>query len=369
MKNSFVKMEGGGGLRAFTLVELLVVIAIIGILIALLLPAVQAAREAARRMQCSNNFKQFGLALHNYHDSTKSLPSSLSYFFRNDDAKTRVTYSLLIVVLPYLEQTARHSDIMSVLPYDWAGANDDGTPGCLYENIPAYICPSDSNAPTKGTPGSMVTARTNVAGCRSDVAWTTDQPGWNRVNAERMLFPPQAWKNMGGASDGTSNTIAASEIVVTPSLTSRLSKGAIAVHDATPAPYTCLEQREPGKTAQLKETVVLDYQNSRGHLIASPWLEWTGFCTVLPPNSPNCTGGDGWNDGTFSAGSYHTGGVQVLLLDGSVHFISETISTGDLTYPTPGYSSYTGLAQPTESKYGLWGALGTPGGTESVSIP
>ena len=355
-------MGGVGNVVAFTLVELLVVIAIIGILIALLLPAVQAAREAARRMQCSNNFKQFGLALHNYHDSVKSLPSSLAYFWREDGS--RVTYSLLVVLLPYCEQTSRYSEIMTLLPSDWMGDS-----ACMYDNIPCFLCPSDGNAKTKATGGSMVTARTNVAGCRSDVAWTTDQPGWNRVNAERMLFPPQAWKGMEAASDGTSNTIAGSEIVATPSLTSRLAKGAIAIHDATPAPYTCLEQRDTAKPGQLKESVVLDHQNSRGHLFASPWLEWTGFCTVLPPNSPNCTGGDSWNDGTFSAASYHTGGVQVLLLDGSVHFISETIGTGDLTFPTPGYSTYSGVTQPMDSQYGVWGALGTPAGGESKGLP
>ena len=94
---------GGGNLRAFTLVELLVVIAIIGILIALLLPAVQAAREAARRMRCTNNFKQFGLAIHNFHDTFKALPPNT----------TRVDYMTgFMLLLPYHEQTALYNTVM-----------------------------------------------------------------------------------------------------------------------------------------------------------------------------------------------------------------------------------------------------------------
>ena len=97
-KFRIVKM-GGGSLRAFTLVELLVVIAIIGILIALLLPAVQAAREAARRMQCTNNFKQMGLAIHNFHDSQKGIPPSCIYDFRT---------TLFGLIYPYFEQTSNY---------------------------------------------------------------------------------------------------------------------------------------------------------------------------------------------------------------------------------------------------------------------
>ena len=99
-------MGGGGNIRAFTLVELLVVIAIIGILIALLLPAVQAAREAARRMQCTNNLKQLGLAVHNFHDARKGLPPAVICQYR---------MSAFPIMFPYLEQTALYDIFGSTL--------------------------------------------------------------------------------------------------------------------------------------------------------------------------------------------------------------------------------------------------------------
>ena len=108
MKEKNVKMGGGGNLFAFTLVELLVVIAIIGILIALLLPAVQAAREAARRMQCTNHLKQIGLAIHNFHDSRKGLPPAglLGWYSSGEDDSWNQNFSMFALILPYLEQAA-----------------------------------------------------------------------------------------------------------------------------------------------------------------------------------------------------------------------------------------------------------------------
>ena len=147
MKKKLVKLEGGGGLRAFTLVELLVVIAIIGILIALLLPAVQAAREAARRMQCSNHLKQMGLAVHNFHDSTNRLPPCTLGWHR-------VTFFGLI--FPYVEQSAAYER------FGWTAGSGDkvaffgwwmGTWGDTanlmtdadrqaFASIPFVVCPS-----------------------------------------------------------------------------------------------------------------------------------------------------------------------------------------------------------------------------------
>ena len=178
MKAKNVKMGGVGNLFAFTLVELLVVIAIIGILIALLLPAVQAAREAARRMQCTNNLKQLGLAVHNFHDSMKGMPPAAL-------AGENAQFSSFALMLPYLEQAAL-GEIVKTAIQDDVGTNpwssfwyDRGYGGGTYltnEQKNGFASVSFMKCPTRRTGASQTNGTMDwffASGPRGDYAMVT----------------------------------------------------------------------------------------------------------------------------------------------------------------------------------------------------
>ena len=189
--------------RGFTLVELLVVIAIIGVLVALLLPAVQAAREASRRMKCTNHLKQFGVALHNYADTYKVFPNRRGGF--GGLQANRI--SPFVQLLPYLEQKAMHDRIQAGDPanptaFPPGGPRGDASWAVWNTPPPVFRCPSDPAAITRGNSDKGH----NYVLCEGDQV--------NFVNTStntRGMFTRLACRRFAEVTDGTSNTLLMSE--------------------------------------------------------------------------------------------------------------------------------------------------------------
>jgi prepilin-type N-terminal cleavage/methylation domain-containing protein len=340
--------------KGFTLVELLVVIAIIGILVALLLPAVQAAREAARRTECSNNLKQIGLALHNYHDVYKKFTYLRGG--QNNPSLRCGDYHGIVALLPHFEQGAR---------YDQAFA---GAPQNPYTNgfvpwqgqIKAMLCPSTPVPPNRYYP--LLPQRCYHFSVGTTVVRNYDQET-NGVFAYQSLgagnpacLGANMQKGFRDLTDGSSNTIAVSEKGLGGDATSRTIKGqsiySITAVNLRDNPALCMATAVRGQ--YIASATISTF--TAGNLWSFGHPHWGAFNTILPPNSPSCfEGADNPSNrsGIFSVSSFHPGGAQACLADGSVRFISDTIDCGNYG------------ALPTRN-YGVWGALGTVNGGETV---
>ena len=346
--------------RGFTLVELLVVIAIIGILIALLLPAVQAAREAARRAQCTNNLKQLGLAHHNYYDSYKTFvyrkggTGCTSGAARDGNCNRR---SGFISLLPYMEQGAMWDQIKAgdattppEGPAGWSGWGPWDT------QISAVLCPSDGVTPFYS---SRTNRLNNYAFCVGDQI-----DNIRDGTTLRGIFSYAQCTSIPDILDGTTNTIMMSERLkadfgITTAGAGEIPKEvgmALSVGGLRSAPGTCLTYLD-GRHFRAGTSV-----KGRFGLWNDGQPERVGFNTVLAPNGPSCGEGADVNADeshmVLPPSSLHPGGVNCLLADGSVRFVSETIDTGDLTTSQPNVGA---------SRYGVWGSLGSKQGGETVS--
>jgi prepilin-type N-terminal cleavage/methylation domain-containing protein len=371
--------------RAFTLVELLVVIAIIGILIALLLPAVQAAREAARRMQCSNNMKQVLLALANHHDAKKVFPPGLARAYPGESSNNKLAcgqpVSTFVFLLPYMEQAQRYECCAALL--EISGMNGQSRPTSNATNqsnwdqgfggkINTILCPSDS---AKAAPNTNEPARNNIVFCNGDYptsVWTGND---NDLDSSTTFYRGAfgaAFRCFGydGLADGSSNTVMISETVIGNAANNSegnqadgMIRGDIRVNATGIAtnPSLCVTSYTNGK--QYVTSTGNIRRGLYGRLYGMPYIGTTMFTTILPPNSPSCYPGGG-PSGTgsriASATGNHTGGVNSGFGDGSVHFITDSVDCGN----TSSAPVTVGV-----SPYGVWGALGTRDGGEAVTIP
>ncbi|QDT65165.1 DUF1559 domain-containing protein [Calycomorphotria hydatis] len=286
-------LDSTGKSRGFTIVELLVVIAVIAILIALLLPAVQQARETARRSSCQNNFKQVGIALHNYHDAHSVFPLS----DHRDDGRGgsctgtewNVTdiyrYSWGAMLLPYLEQAAIYQEFDFGVNYNSSPSKEIDAVGAT---VVTFLCPSDPQQDARCNRTGAIDngsvkddlGRTNMAGVADSVTWECNT-GWGQTDGDGMLYNHSKTR-MRDATDGTSNTLIVSEVT-----------------GSTTGTFDC------------NHWAVVNHIDTAGGI-----------------NGPNTLPGDGtWSLSSQQASSWHVGGCNFLMTDGSVHFLSENMSS------------------------------------------
>lgn len=334
----------------FTLIELLVVIAIIAVLIALLLPAVQQAREAARRTQCKNNLKQLGLGLHNYHDVFNKFCDMRG---GSQDASGRNGDECGIVrLLPYLDQSPMYNLIpVNNPPVCWTGSF---VPWGTQINL--LLCPS--SLPT--TLQSNVAAK-NYKFCVGTTIndnygnWPTLAAGAVGITNGLFSFSFYGYKGVRDCTDGTSNTIAMAETGAgVQGSNSIIGNSTYSVNGFATNPLLC--KAAMGANLQyVPGTAVSSW--GQGSLWPFGHPHWSAVTTVLPPNNASCISGGGDNGsnafGIITPSSYHTGGVNVLMADGSVRFISNNIDAGN-----------SGAGSPPS--FGTWGALGTCAGSETL---
>jgi len=317
--------------RGFTLIELLVVIAIIAVLISLLLPAVQSAREAARRAQCVNNLKQIGLAMHNYHSAMGSFPMAVTTAYSNVGVQTSWgTLGAQAMLLPYLEQGPLYQSIN----FSWNLWQGQGTlvnRTAWQSRVSSYECPSDGLVGQENTNNYFGSVGTTV--------------GFRSHPHSRGIFAFQRTYGLQDVSDGTSNTISYSEALVSStagaSTQQKWRDGPAPAGATVSAAYRLLNG--PDNLAGMQQ----DWQScnrffrteinrgQRGYRWGLSNLGESLFQTLIPPNSNDypwnscrldCPGCGVLHSGYYNATSNHPGGVNVGMSDGSVRFVKSTIA-------------------------------------------
>ena len=354
------------------------VIAIIGILIALLLPAVQAAREAARRAQCTSNMRQFGIACQNFTNTHGKMPNNAQQFLLNIPLYTNSNgnwgrFSGQFVLLPFMEQQPLYDQSLTHIEagrVPWTAEYATGlyTPWC--NNLPTLICPSDANAVRPPNSLGATNYRLNRGDIPNDWEWNEHRGGFIRSPCGQMTIA--------SFLDGLSNTMWFSEAAVGVSGTQNKIRGGIARMSPLGSascdwpnlgfvPASCNAFRGSGGNLSAAANVYTDDGQALGRRWADAHNVYTSFFSLMPPNAPTCAASQSEDWCLPAANSYHSGGVNVCMGDASARFVSDSINCGDLTMsvdrvaPNPSRpQDYSG-----PSLYGVWGAISTSSGGET----
>jgi prepilin-type N-terminal cleavage/methylation domain-containing protein len=327
--------------RAFTIIELLVVVAVIGLLVALLLPAVQRAREASRRAQCQGNLRQLGIALNSYQAAAGVYPFGVGA--DGDGAIPTYTsqsnrrYSMHSQLLPYLDQAVLFNGLNFSVPPFFPDANgvpelEDG-PGPNFTIaevwVDAFLCPSDVNRMPSWPWGQV-----NYRSCNGST--------WSARVSDGM-FGQSTRIGPANVSDGLSNTAAMSERLRGHDDYQNVDVNSDQFRLAAPWTEAAFTEWCAALTDAEALALPKHYSNATAGLT---WLEgnmsWTRYNHVLTPGHKTCTNGVTWNGAIMTASSRHDGGLGLLLGDGSVRFVKQTVNPA------------------------IWRALGTIAGGETI---